>query len=73
MGYKRLGPTVSVERPGTFIRERGTFQGDVSSPHAWIAFFDIALRALAMTDPNLILCASARPRSPTTSSPSRAL
>ena len=37
--------------PCTFTRERGTPQGDVSSPHAWTAFFDIALRALADTDP----------------------
>ena len=35
------------------MRERGTPQGDVSSPHVWTAFFDIALRALAMTDSSI--------------------
>ena len=49
--YAGLPPGTSTERPGTFTRERGTPQGDVSSPHAWTAFFDIALRALDMTDP----------------------
>ena len=39
--------------PGTFVRERGTPEGDVSNPHAWTAFFDIPLQALAMTDPSL--------------------
>ena len=52
-GYQGLGSEISTVRPGTFVRERGTPQGDVSSPHAWTAFFDIALRALAMTDPAL--------------------
>ena len=52
-GYQGLGPDISTVRPGTFVRERGTTQGDVSSPHAWTAFFDIALQALAMTDPSL--------------------
>ena len=52
-GYQGLGQTISTARPSTFVRERGTPQGDVSSPHAWTAFFDIALRALAMTDPSL--------------------
>ena len=52
-GYQGLGPTISRTCPGTFVRERGTPQGDVSSPHAWTAFFDIALRALAMTDASL--------------------
>ena len=47
--YSGLGPGISSTRPGTFIRERGTPQGDVSSPHAWASFFDIALRALDMT------------------------
>ena len=49
--YVGLPPGTSPERPGTFTRERGTPQGDVSSPHAWTAFFDIALRALDTTDP----------------------
>ena len=52
-GYQGFGSTISSSLPGTFVRERGTPQGDVSSPHAWTAFFDIALRALAMTDPTL--------------------
>ena len=52
-GYQGLGEMISGERPSTFVRERGTPQGDVSSPHAWTAFFDIALRALAMTDTSL--------------------
>ena len=50
-GYNGFGTGTSPTRPGTFFRERGTPQGDVSSPHAWTAFFDIALRALDMTDP----------------------
>ena len=49
--YAGLPPGTSPAQPGTFIRERGTPQGDVTSPHAWTAFFDIALRALDMTDP----------------------
>ena len=52
-GYQGLGTEISPARPRTFVRERGTPQGDVSSAHAWTAFFDIALRALAMTDPSL--------------------
>ena len=52
-GYQGFSTDLSTVRPGTFVRERGTPQGDVSSPHAWTAFFDIALRALAMTDPSL--------------------
>ena len=52
-GYQGFGSTIAPNLPGTFVRERGTPQGDVSSPHAWTAFFDIALRALAMTDPSL--------------------
>ena len=51
-GYRALGPDVSLTKPRTFIRERGTPQGDVSSPHAWTAFFEIAQRALDMTDPS---------------------
>ena len=52
-GYQGFGKWPSTTCPNTFIRERGTPQGDVSSPHAWTAFFDIALRALASTDPSL--------------------
>ena len=52
-GYQGFGATISSVLPGTFVRERGTPQGDVSSPHAWTAFFDIALRAFAMTNPSL--------------------
>ena len=36
----------SLDRPCTFHRERGTLQGDVSSPHNWVRFFDMAPRAL---------------------------
>ena len=50
-GYHGFGARPSTTCPTSFIRERGTPQGDVSSPHAWTAFFDIALRALALTDP----------------------
>ena len=49
-GYLGFGEIPSPTRPCTFTRDRGTPQGDVSSPHAWTAFFDIALRALAATD-----------------------
>ena len=52
-GYAGLPPCLSETLPGTFVRERGTPQGDVSSPHAWTAFFDIALRALDSTDPGI--------------------
>ena len=52
-GYDGFGSSVTSMRPGTFTRMRGTPQGDVSSPHAWTAFFDIALCALAATDPSL--------------------
>ena len=45
-GAKGFGPTPSLERPCTFHRDRGTPQGDVSSPHNWVSFFDIALHAL---------------------------
>ena len=38
-GYTGLPPELSPAHPGTFVRERGTPQGDVSSPHAWTAFF----------------------------------
>ena len=50
-GYLGFEETTSTTRPCTFTLERGTPQGDVSSPHAWTAFFDIALRALAATGP----------------------
>ena len=56
-GYQGLGPDIStVVRPGTFVRKWGTPQRDVSSPHAWTAFFDIALRALAMIPPSTSRC-----------------
>ena len=45
-GAKGFGNTPSLERPCTFHRDRGTPQGDVSSPHNWVSFFDIALNAL---------------------------
>jgi len=34
--------------PGTFEAERGTPQGDVSSPTSWTALYDILLRALRL-------------------------
>ena len=43
-----FGPTPSLDRPCTFHRDRGTPQGDVSSPHNWVGFFDIALHALQL-------------------------
>ena len=33
-----------------FTPERGTGQGDTSSPATWVVFFDIVLRALEMED-----------------------
>ena len=33
-----------------FQPERGTGQGDTSSPATWVVFFDIVLRALEMED-----------------------
>ena len=44
--YDGFRPTLSLDHPATFVRTRGTPQGDVSSPHNWLSFFDIALRAL---------------------------
>ena len=52
-GYDGFGTSITSTRPCTFTRKRGTPQGDVSSPNAWTAFFDIALGALAATDPSL--------------------
>ena len=43
---------------------QGSPQGDVSSRHAWIAFFDIALSALAATDPSLYYRKPLRARPP---------
>ena len=43
--YDGFRPTLSLEHPATFVRTRGTPQGDVSSPHKWVSFFDIALCA----------------------------
>ena len=45
-GAQGFGSCPSLERPCTFHRDRGTPQGDVSSPHNWVSFFDIALHAL---------------------------
>ena len=47
-GAKGFGDAPSLERPCTFHRDRGTSQGDVSSPHNWVSFFDIALHALLL-------------------------
>ena len=44
--YAGFGAIPSLEQPATFTPARGTPQGDVSSPHNWVSFFDIALRAL---------------------------
>ena len=46
--YAGFQAVPSTEHPATFVRSRGTPQGDVSSPHNWVSFFDIALRALAL-------------------------
>ena len=46
--YDGFRSTPSLEHPATFVRTRGTPQGDVSSPHNWVSFFDIALRALEL-------------------------
>ena len=43
-----FGASRTLDRPCTFHRERGTPQGDVSSPHNWVGFFDIALYALLL-------------------------
>ena len=55
-----------MDSPNTFQRERGTPQGDVTSPHNWTSFFDIALRALELdardpTSPAHIPASAARP------------
>ena len=44
------------ESPSTFNPERGTGQGDISSPHTWVVVFDILLRALeeVASDPFLL-------------------
>ena len=52
-GYEGFDTAITSTRPCTFTRMRGTPQGDVLSPLAWTAFFDIALTALAATDPSL--------------------
>ena len=44
--YDGFRPTPLLEHPATFVRTRGIPQGDVSSPHNWVSFFDIALRAV---------------------------
>ena len=45
------------DAPFTFNPERGTGQGDISSPHTWVAVFDILLRALkeVSSDPFLLV------------------
>ena len=44
------------DSPFTFNPERGTGQGDISSPHTWVVVFDILLRALeeVSSDPFLL-------------------
>ena len=48
-----FGDTSTLDKPCTFHRDRGNPLGDVSSPHNWVGFFDIALYALHLdrTDP----------------------
>jgi len=46
--YDGFSTHTSTDQPATFTRTRGTPQGDVSSPHTWAAFFDIAARALEL-------------------------
>ena len=50
--YDGFRPTPSLEHPASFVRTRGTPQGDVSSLHNWVSFFDIALRALNFDQQN---------------------
>ena len=47
-----------TDDPFTFNPERGTGQGDISSPHTWVAVFDILLRALeeVKSEPFLLDC-----------------
>ena len=64
--YEGFATTPSLDGPHTFQRERGTPQGDVTSPHNWTSFFDIALRALELdagdpTSPAHILASATRP------------
>ena len=45
-------------RLSTFFRTRGIPQGDVSSPHNWVSFFDIALQRAADTvEPSAFIAA----------------
>ena len=46
-----FGNPPSLDRPCIFHRERGKPQGDVSSSHNWVSFFDIALRTLQTGPP----------------------
>jgi len=45
-GYDGLRSLTASGAPVAFCPERGTGQGDVSSPATWIAIFDIVLRTL---------------------------
>ena len=45
-GMTGLDSGEAGESPFAFNPERGTGQGDISSPHTWEAVFDILLRAL---------------------------
>ena len=64
--YEGFRTTPSMDGPNTFQRERGTPQGDITSPHNWTSFFDIALRALELdardpTSPAHIPASAVRP------------
>jgi len=52
-GLQGFDPDIHPGAPETFNPDRGTGQGDISSPHTWVAVFDILLRALELetTDP----------------------
>ena len=47
-GHAGFSTTTTDTQPATFDRGMGTPQGDVSSPHNWTAFWDMALAALAL-------------------------
>ncbi|OXE37212.1 MAG: hypothetical protein CGW95_02890, partial [Phenylobacterium zucineum] len=45
-GYAGFASDTNLDKPATFTRGMGTPQGDVSSPHNWVAFFDPLFAAL---------------------------
>ena len=54
-GYEAFGRPGEEGKVPFFTPERGTGQGDTSSPATWVVFFDIVLRALELenSDPFL--------------------